>query len=165
MAVNVLLQDQPWRMILINGYSNATQRKSLLCQAKIHANTRFNVILLGNFNCVLNKKERILSTNIIDPSAEVLRWLIRDWNLIDCATNHALCFTHFQGSSRSRLDWIYISASVSTALSNYSVIPVFFSDDCMVPSSCRYKNTPGKTENHSFGHFGKRMKGSLKMTI
>lgn len=132
MVANIILQDQPWRIIVVYAYNNAAQRESLFCQARIHANTRFNVILLGDFNCVINKKDRVPSLTIVDPSAEALKALVQDCDLIDSATDHALCFTHFQGSSHARLDRIYISGSVNTTLSNYNVIPAFFSDHCMV---------------------------------
>lgn len=133
LVANVLIYNLPWRIIVVYAYNDVKQRELLFSQVRIHADTRFNVILLGDFNCVLNVRDRTPTRKIEDHSTDILKATICDCDMFDSSTiDSSLKYTHFQGSSHARLDRIYVSGSVSNSLSNYKVIPVFFSDHCMV---------------------------------
>ena len=151
LVANVLIHNLPWRIIVVYAYNEVAQRENLFSQVRIHADTRFNVILLGDFNCVLHVRDRLPTRKIEDRSTDILKAIIRDCDLLDSSTtDNTLKYTHFQGSSHARLDRIYVSGSVSKTVNNYKVIPVFFSDHCMVMVNIGLNKTPVKHLSQSW---------------
>lgn len=86
LVANVLIHGHPWRIVVVYAYNDSAQRENLFNQVRIHADTRFDVILLGDFNCVLYAKDRIPIKKIVDPSVAILQALVRDCDLLDTFT-------------------------------------------------------------------------------
>lgn len=95
-----------------------------------------NVALLGDFNCVRSTSDRAGAHVSIDKSAK----LLEEVTCVACLVNvgklkireGALKYSRFQGASHARLDRIYVSVLLSSAVSRYYEKPVCFSDHCIV---------------------------------
>lgn len=94
------------------------------------------LLLVGDFNCVLNESDRSSRRNVKDRSSDVLAQVIIEHELVDVAeclhSSRDVKYTHFQGTSNARLDRLYLTADAISQCSSYNVVPVSFSDHCLV---------------------------------
>lgn len=101
------------------------------------------VILLGDFNCVLETEDRLGGVKCKDASADFLAGIVARFDLVDAAHlaigGKCSRFTHHQGASHARLDRIYVSAEVAVLCENYYVEPVSFSDHSIVTVTLGHK--------------------------
>lgn len=90
-----------------------------------------SLVFGGDFNCVLNRKDQIPNFNY---SAE-LQHLIKDLKLKDAwEVLHptAVDFTYVTGTSKSRIDRVYVSVNFEHSILKVESIPVYFSDHSSV---------------------------------
>lgn len=103
-------------------------KKYLICEKSL--------IVMSDFNCVLRGCDKTSARAFRDRSTDALSEVIATCNLDDVAEclegERCVRYTHFQRSSHARLDRIYVSPDVISKCSTYSVVPVSFSDHCLV---------------------------------
>lgn len=104
----------------------------------------WEVIIGGDFNCIIDKKDRLSTsvTNVrLDSSSYALSDLIKDYNLTDtftCKNSPTPGFTWTNGRTFSRIDFLLTSSGVIPL--NCLVTPVPFSDHSKLTCSI---NIPG----------------------
>lgn len=136
-SCDFVLFDKEWRVICVYAPNVVPEREDFFrnCLAPFVATDK-RVVVMGDFNCVCDVRDRSGDNVCIDKSARVLKTLVNDCDLVDVANTKAcagnLMYTRFQGVSHARLDRIYISLAVSNNISEYCVRPVSFSDHCLV---------------------------------
>ena len=104
------------------------------------------VILGGDFNCLVDKNDRLSSTTVrLDSSSEALKNLMQDFKLTDTfrAMNPSIPgYTWSNGRTHSRLDFLLTSKGLAVA--DASVTPVFFSDHAKIECSLVLKDKSKK---------------------
>lgn len=129
----------PWRLICIYAPSTVRERVSFFSGLGRFVDCDRAVMLCGDFNCVVRAIDRTPIRQRTDRDVTVLSNLLEDFDLIDAGTvrneTSEMHFTHFQASSLARLDRIYVSATLATILTKYRVMPLFFSDHCLVSTT------------------------------
>lgn len=85
---------------------------------------------------MLSARDKTSTLPFRDASTVVLNEIVNFCGLEDVGdslgdTRNVPC-THFQGSSHARLDGAYISLEILPQCSEYRVMPVTFSDHCLV---------------------------------
>lgn len=107
------------------------------------------IVLLGDFNCVCYAEDRFKNKPIRDPSARYLNELIQEHGLEDVGAimscGKSPRYTHHQQASHARLDRAYVSAELVPMCGEYEVMPVSFSDHCLV-----YFTLGSKTKHSRF---------------
>lgn len=126
--------NDEWRIMCVYAPNAVNARNDFFLLIEPYLSTDRKLLLLGDFNCVLNFNDRSQFTARFDPSAALLQSLVNENNLADIGEHKGsrVHYTHFQRSSHARLDRIYISGELYEAISDYTVKPVFFSDHCLV---------------------------------
>ena len=110
------------------------------------------MILGGDFNCLMDKKDRMtVATVRLDSSSEMLNNLINDFELNDTLRNknpNTPGYTWSNGTICSRIDFLLTTKNI--LVSDAAVTPVFFSDhskiDCTI--TCHVKAHQGICRNH-----------------
>ncbi|MDD9361355.1 MAG: hypothetical protein PV344_00245, partial [Anaplasma sp.] len=130
------LSSVQWRVICVYAPNNAGDREQFFQFLRSYLDCDRAVVLMGDFNCVCDERDKSSQSVISDSSVSVLKDMIDSCGLDDvgasCAPTHCLRYTHFQVSSHARLDRIYLSCDMLQQAHDYSVQPVFFSDHCLV---------------------------------
>lgn len=129
------LMNFEWRVICLYAPNRDNERKAFFEEIGGFLDCSKYVILIGDFNCVCAIEDRSKRVNLRDQSALLLTELIAENGLEDvalCMSNGGVEFTHFQGQSHARLDRAYISLDLVMCCDEYVVIPVSFSDHCLV---------------------------------
>lgn len=125
-----------YRTIGIYAPNGIEERVGFFSDLFQHVSCDRRVVVLGDFNCVLNARDRANCARIRDKSSDMLSKLINANDLDDVCecleANREVTFTRFQGSSHARLDRIYVSLDIIPRCHEYSVVPVSFSDHCLV---------------------------------
>lgn len=128
-----------WRVLCIYAPNSGDERAEFFVSIRQHLTTDRQIILLGDFNCVLTARDKTSKRPFRDGSTDLLFEHIVEFGLEDVAEclegARSVQYTHFQGASHARLDRIYISVEMVPMCSNYSVLPVSFTDHCLV--ACR----------------------------
>ncbi len=100
------------------------------------------VVLGGDFNCLLNKKDKLSNATVkLDSSSEVLKNLTQDFKLIDTfrSINPSLPgFTWSDGKTHSRIDFLF--ASKGLLVHDATVTPAFFSDHLKIDCALVFKD-------------------------
>lgn len=145
--LDALIGGEVWRFLVIYAPNDMTQRYAFFESLSQYFGATGNLVLLGDFNCVLSAGDRSSSRDDVDSSADYLRGIVEAFGMCDAAdscTPSPVQFTHFQGSSHARLDRIYFSASHghNKEISSYKVHPVYFSDHCLVVATIGARAAP-----------------------
>lgn len=125
-----------WRILCVYAPNKADDRNEFFANLRHLLTTERLVILMGDFNCVLSSRDKSSSSPYRDASTDLLTELVQDASIVDIAEclegARDVQYTHFQGSSHARLDRIYVSLDLIGKCERYSVLPVSFSDHCLV---------------------------------
>lgn len=131
--IDIAFDSEVWRFVCIYAPNDMKERRIYfeMLQECIGGDV---TVVLGDFNSVLQPSDRSTPGSQHDVSADVWRGTTTWCDLIDVAhcVSGAFQYTHYQKGSDARLDRIYVSGCVKNQVSSYSVIPVHFSDHCMV---------------------------------
>ena len=89
-----------------------------------YASNLNNVIIAGDLNCAIRDMDRVPVTHLADKSRNELRSIISSLNLVDlwvdkCGDEPGFTYFDKKNNSKSRLDYILISKSIS--LDNVSI--------------------------------------------
>lgn len=137
------LGERDWRVVCVYAPNAVNDRVSFFSEIKKHLNVTKQLVLLGDFNCVLSGRDRTTKIGSNDKSAEFLKELIQEHEIVDVAEclegEREVQYTHFQGSSHARLDRIYVSLQIIPTCNIYNVLPVSFSDHCLVKCDVGFK--------------------------
>lgn len=131
-----LFDGDEFRVLCIYAPNKIHEREEFFQDIETYLNCEKHVMLLGDFNCVCAREDRIGGFGQKDRSAEFLYEMLEGHEMEDVAhiasKENCLRFTHFQGASHARLDRAYVSLNLVSMCSNYSVKDVSFSDHCLV---------------------------------
>lgn len=128
-----------------SGNSNRVERSIFFKEEIIYLLRRCpqNVLMGGDFNCVLHKKDQVPHFNY----CKELHELVRNIKLTD-AWEHKyptlVKFTFFTPTSCSRLDRMYVSDTLSGKILSVDVIPAYFSDHCAFSLTINLEKQPTK---------------------
>lgn len=139
--------DNIFNLLNIYGFNDKNDRYDLLEELQSHMLGRVPLVIGGDFNCVLNRKDRRGAGEDfkIDKTTVLLQGIVRDFKLVDCfKTMHPReeGFTWFSGDSTraSRIDYCFTRDCPPT---DARLTPVFFSDHVML--SCTLSLSSGVT--------------------
>uniref|UniRef100_A0A671WJM7 Endonuclease/exonuclease/phosphatase domain-containing protein n=1 Tax=Sparus aurata TaxID=8175 RepID=A0A671WJM7_SPAAU len=100
------------------------------------------VILGGDFNCLVNKKDKQTTSTVrLDSSSEILQNIIKDFRLRDAyrSKNPILPgYTWSNGRTHSRIDFLLTSMGLQVV--DAGTTPVFFSDHHKIECSVTLKD-------------------------
>ncbi|CAN7950719.1 unnamed protein product, partial [Ixodes hexagonus] len=138
-SCDVLFGSVEWRVVCVYAPNLVNDRTVFFENIWQHLNTERIIILMGDFNCVLSSRDKTSARAYRDSSTDILAQVINECNLADVEEclegTREVQYTHFQGSSHARLDRIYLALDLIEKCEDYSVMPVSFSDHCLV--QCR----------------------------
>ena len=130
---NLNIDGDDISIILVYSPNNVKHRKDFLTNlvkwTNEHAVNPINLIILGDFNTVLNKTDRLC--NSVDSSTREFVNFTRQLNLKDTfshATDQSMHYTWEHPGDHSRIDYIFISNSMSQDLKLYKSLNAFISD-------------------------------------
>lgn len=125
-----------WRVICLYAPNLLDERRHFFESVRNYCNVERNLVLMGDFNCVLAARDKSSGTAYRDASTAELRELIDEYGLEDVADclecDRIVRFTHFQAASHARLDRVYVPAELIALAQEYRVQSVSFSDHCLV---------------------------------
>lgn len=135
-SVDFLWHNQLVRAISLYAPNTLSDRYQFFRTLRHFIDTPCNVIVGGDFNCVIRKQDCTYTRGHRDGSVTYLEKLLVENNLIDVMDAGDSCptlrFTHWQGSSHARLDRIYMSAEMTEKIKKYEVRPLEISDHGLV---------------------------------
>lgn len=128
-----------------SGSSNKAERSLFFKEEIIYLLRRcpVNVLMGGDFNCVLHAKDQFPHFNY----CKELHELVRNLQLKDSWEHKfptQVKFTFFTSTSSSRLDRIYVSNGISERILSVDVIPAYFSDHCAFSLTINLDKQPAK---------------------
>lgn len=147
--VDVKLNGIAFRIINVYCPPDLQERKEILKEIASILICGREVIMGGDFNCIIAKEDRkSIATIKLDSSSIDLMNIIKDFKLIDIfrvQNPNIPGFTWSNGSSFSRIDFVFSSPTIEVVES--SLKPVFFSDhvkvDCVVKINGSSMRGPG----------------------
>lgn len=134
-VVDCLVEEELTRLISVYAPNLTEERKTFFEDLQHLVDTPGRVILGGDFNCVLSRKDRLPARDIRDSSTVVLKRLLHDFDLVDVTEgfpDFSPRFTRWGGASQARLDRLYISGQLSRGILSYEATPISFSDHAVV---------------------------------
>ncbi|KAG0430797.1 hypothetical protein HPB47_022362 [Ixodes persulcatus] len=155
-TADFLVGDRLIRFVSVYAPNNQRERRAFFETLRGTLDTPGDVVLGGDFNCVLAPSDKTSNANK-DSSAATLRDVIRDNDLIDVTTRFpgfAPRYTRWQGGSHARLDRLYVSGNLIPRVGSYHVKMVPFSDHGLVTTEIK-GGAPG----------GRRPRGPWKMNM
>ncbi|KAG0445112.1 hypothetical protein HPB47_021498 [Ixodes persulcatus] len=138
-TADCLVGDRLIRFVSVYAPNNPRERRAFFETLRGTLDTPGDVVLGGDFNCVLAPSDRTSNANK-DSSAATLRDVIRDNDLIDVTTRFpgfAPRYTRWQGGSHARLDRLYVSGDLIPRVGSYHVKMVPFSDHGLVTTEIK----------------------------
>ncbi|CAN7997124.1 unnamed protein product, partial [Ixodes hexagonus] len=99
-----------------------------------------DIVLGGDFNCVLTSTDRAGGVDRKDSSATTHRDVLRDNDLVDVTSmfpGFTPRYTRWQGGSHARLDRLYFSGGLLPWAVSYDVKMVPFSDHGLVTTELK----------------------------
>lgn len=147
--MDVKLNGTPFRIINVYCPPDLQERREILKDIATIFFCGHEVIMGGDFNCIIAKEDRQSTRTVtFDSSSVDLMDIIKDFKLIDVfrAQNPDVPgFTWSNGSAFSRIDFLFSASTIE--LIESSVKPVFFSDhaklDCVLEVCGRSVRGPG----------------------
>lgn len=133
--LDCMIGNERWRVITVYAPNDCSDREEFFYSIRDYVDGSSNLLLLGDFNCTIDDEDRSSGRLGKDRSVAALRSVIENCGMLDVAEHRPgdkVRYTHFQNTSHARLDRIYVSTVETRATGNYRVIPVFFSDHCLV---------------------------------
>ncbi|KAM7282190.1 hypothetical protein ISCGN_002340 [Ixodes scapularis] len=130
------------RLISVYAPSTATERRVFFTELRALLETPAALIVGGDFNCVLNARDRMRGSTAprADAGANTLRDAVRDFDIVDVTEvldSFSPRFTRWQGSSQARLDRVYVSSELSDRIQSYDAKLVPFSDHGFIATVLR----------------------------
>ncbi|KAM7285059.1 hypothetical protein ISCGN_032033 [Ixodes scapularis] len=156
-TADCLIGDQLIRFISVYAPNSLSERRVFFETMRHMLDTPGDIVLGGDFNCVLSSTDRAGGVTGKDSSATTLRDVLRDNDLVDVTSGFPGFmprYTRWQGGSHARLDRLYVSGGLLAGASSYSVKMVAFSDHGLVT-----------TELKSDVATKRRVRGSWKMNM
>lgn len=139
--------DKDFNLLNVYGFNDKNDRYDLLEELQSHMLGRAPLVVSGDFNCVLSRRDRRNTGEDvkIDKTSVLLQGMVRDFKLVDCfKAMHPReeGFTWFSGDSTraSRIDYCFTRNCPPT---DARLTPVFFSDHVML--SCTLSLSSGVT--------------------
>ena len=136
-----------FNILNVYGFNDKNKRHTLLEDLQPHMLGRAPLVLGGDFNCVLGKKDRknVGEDFKLDKTSVVLQGLVRDFKLEDCFRKvhpREEGFTWFSGDGTraSRIDYIFTRDCPPT---DATLTPLYFSDHTLL--SCTLSFPTGVT--------------------
>lgn len=100
-----------WRVICLYAPNVLEERTQFFESVKNYCHVKGNLVLIGDFNCVLAARDKASCTPYKDASTAELRKIVDEYGLEDVAecleSTRCVRFTHFQAASHARLDRMY----------------------------------------------------------
>lgn len=125
-----------WRVITVYAPNVQSERCDFFQSLDGYCDTDRQLVIMGDFNCVLSAHDKTSNAPYRDRSTAALSDIIDRYSLEDVAecldAGQNIHFTHFQNSSHARLDRAYVTASIIPMCNKYVVEPVFFTDHCLI---------------------------------
>jgi len=139
LLANLSFLGRDLNVLNVYGFTGKSERYELLEDLQSHMLGRAPLVVAGDFNCVLSKKDRkrVGEDFKVDKTTVLLQGLVRDFKLVDCFKNvhqREEGYTWFSsdGSRASRIDYIFTRDCPPT---DATVTPLFFSDHLMLSST------------------------------
>ncbi|KAM7282734.1 hypothetical protein ISCGN_002857 [Ixodes scapularis] len=139
-TADCLIGDQLIRFISVYAPNSLSERRVFFETMRHMLDTPGDIVLGGDFNCVLSSTDRAGGVAGKDSSATTLRDVLRDNDLVDVTSRFPGFmprYTRWQGRSHARLDRLYVSGGLLAGASHYSVKMVPFSDHGLVTTELR----------------------------
>ena len=145
LLAHLTFMGRDFNLLNIYGFNDKNDRYDFLKDLQSHMLGRVPLVLAGDFNCVLNKKDRKRAGDSVnfDKSSVLLQGICRDFNLKDCfKTMHpreeGFTWLSGDGTRASRIDYVFTRDCPPT---DARLTPVFFSDHLML--SCTLSLSSG----------------------
>lgn len=123
-----------YRIVNVYAPNDTSARKLFFDRICPYLECQRKIVMLGDFNCVCDPRDRSSNIRTSDRSVRVLEEMVTEFTLQDVATYQRtsadLCYTHYQAQSHARLDRAYVSIELLTGWDDYNVLPVFFFGPC-----------------------------------
>lgn len=146
------MSELSWRVICIYASNKVKDRELCFNYLRPYLECDRIVVFLGDFNCVCNASDRSTQRNENDSSANLLSKIVNEYDMMDVAGINAkrgqLQYTHFQASTHSRLDRIYVSFDLISNFQRYEVKSLHFTDHCLVTAT--FGSRARKTNNFTW---------------
>ncbi|KAI5102199.1 hypothetical protein C0J45_7551 [Silurus meridionalis] len=147
LLANLTFLNTDLNILNVYGFTEKNERYELLEDLQPHMLGRAPLVLAGDFNCVLSRKDRKRADKDfnVDKTSVLLQGLVRDFKLEDCfKTLHPReeGFTWFSGDGTraSRIDYVFTRDCPPT---DATLTPLYFSDHLML--SCTLSLPTGVT--------------------
>lgn len=147
LLAHLTFMGKDFKLLNIYGFNDRNDRYDLLEDMQSHMLGRMPLIVGGDFNCILSRKDRKRAGEDfkMDKTSVLLQGICRDFKLQDCfKTMHPReeGFTWFSGDGTraSRIDFVFTRDCPPT---DARLTPVFFSDHVML--SCTLSLAVGVT--------------------
>nr|BAD04856.1 reverse transcriptase [Takifugu rubripes] len=147
LLTHLTFMGQDFKILNIYGFNEKNDRYDLLEDLQSHMLGRVPLVVGGDFNCILSRKDRRRTGEDfkVDKTSVLLQGICRDFKLQDCfKTMHPReeGFTWFSGDGTraSRIDYVFTRDCPAT---DARLTPVFFSDHLML--SCTLSLPSGVT--------------------
>lgn len=147
LLANLTFMGKDFNLLNIYGFNDKHERHDLLEELQPHMLRRAPLIVGGDFNCILTRKDRKRSRQDfkIDKTSRLLQGILRDFKLVDCfkamhPREEGFTWVSGDGSRASRIDFLFIRDCSPT---DARLTPVFFSDHLML--SCTLSLASGGT--------------------
>lgn len=146
LLTHLSFMGQDFKLLNIYGFNNKHDRYDLLEDLQSHMLGTTPLVLAGDFNCILSKKDRRKAGDFnLDKTSILLQGLCRDFKLVDCFKSmhpREEGFTWFSGdgTKASRIDYFFTR---DCPPSDARLTPVFFSDHLLL--SCTLSLSSGVT--------------------
>jgi len=143
---NLTFLGKDFNILNVYGFTDKNNRYELLEDLRPHMLGRAPLVVAGDFNCVLTKKDRKRTEDFkVDKTSVLLQDLVRDFKLVDCFKamhQREEGFTWFSGDGTraSRIDYVFTRDCLPT---DATLTPLFFSDHTML--SCTLSLPTGVT--------------------
>uniref|UniRef100_L7LZ86 exodeoxyribonuclease III n=1 Tax=Rhipicephalus pulchellus TaxID=72859 RepID=L7LZ86_RHIPC len=138
-VLDFTLNNTEWRVVCVYAPNKVEERALFFHSLEQRLSEARQLMLLGDFNCVLSAHDKTSSRGFRDQSTDVLTRIVEQWELEDVAEcvkcDSAVKYTRYEGPSYARLDRIYVSVDILLQCTSYNVVPVSFSDHCLVQCS------------------------------
>jgi exonuclease III len=144
---NLTFLGKDFNILNVYGFTDKNNRYELLEDLQPHMLGRAPLVVAGDFNCVLTKKDRkrVGDDFKVDKTSVLLQDLVRDFKLVDCfkamhQREEGFTWVSGDGTRASRIDYIFTRDCLPT---DATLTPLFFSDHTML--SCTLSLPTGVT--------------------
>jgi exonuclease III len=147
LLANLTFLGKDFNILNVYGFTEKNNRYELLEDLQPHMLGRAPLVVAGDFNCVLSRKDRkrVGEDFKVDKTSVLLQNLVKDFKLVDCFKQlhqREEGFTWFSGDGAraSRIDYVFTRDLPPT---DATLTPLFFSDHIML--SCTLSLPTGVT--------------------